>query len=510
MDPDAHLLRAARPVLTDLADHMRGTGFSLLLADRDARIVARWFSEPRIGRALDGVLAVPGLSYGEEVAGTNALSTAFEIGSGITVSRGEHYLESLRDFSCYAHPVIHPVTRTLEGVLDVTGTDERSGQLMMPLVRRTIREIEQRLSAGGSGDQARMLAALRARASRTRHAVLALSQDLTLSNETADRSLDQDLRRLLRDALDESAPRATEFEAHDGDGRTFTVLTSPIEGTAGAMLFEVIGQDPDPRRPRIPRGANALSDSSARLERLRRTRSAVLIAGEDGTGRSHHVRLLAAGADVRRLQCHELDLSTLAAALTEAPGSGTLVWLDGIETLPESDTGHVASALEQAQAWFVLTSTQHDGLSPAHQALAARCPERIDLAPLRYRRTEIGSLARAALERAGHRKDLTAHALSLLERHTWPGNLHELEVVMASAAATARTSTIQDQDLPSRLRSATRRKLSPLEQAERDAIVACLERHRGNKAHAAAELKIARGTLYRRLQALGIDTRDVR
>ena len=46
---------------------------------------------------------------------------------------------------------------------------------------------------------------------------------------------------------------------------------------------------------------------------------------------------------------------------------------------------------------------------------------------------------------------------------------------------------------------------SPLEQAERDAIVAALKRNNGNKKITAEELNISQRTLYRKIHELGIE-----
>jgi transcriptional regulator of acetoin/glycerol metabolism len=48
----------------------------------------------------------------------------------------------------------------------------------------------------------------------------------------------------------------------------------------------------------------------------------------------------------------------------------------------------------------------------------------------------------------------------------------------------------------------------PMEALERDAIIAALHRAGGNRLQAAAELGIARSSLYRKIHSYGIDLRD--
>src|SRR5262245_42119686 len=83
VDEESRLMVAARPVLDDVADRLADTRFSLLLADRDSRIVARRLGTAALAHALDTVLAIPGNRYSEETTGTNSLASAYEVRTGI-------------------------------------------------------------------------------------------------------------------------------------------------------------------------------------------------------------------------------------------------------------------------------------------------------------------------------------------------------------------------------------------------------------------------------------------
>jgi transcriptional regulator of acetoin/glycerol metabolism len=63
---------------------------------------------------------------------------------------------------------------------------------------------------------------------------------------------------------------------------------------------------------------------------------------------------------------------------------------------------------------------------------------------------------------------------------------------------------IQPEDLPAYCRTAGTRTLTPLETAERDAIIRGLEECAGNRVQAAASLGIARSSLYRKIRAYAI------
>jgi transcriptional regulator of acetoin/glycerol metabolism len=96
----------------------------------------------------------------------------------------------------------------------------------------------------------------------------------------------------------------------------------------------------------------------------------------------------------------------------------------------------------------------------------------------------------------------TLDALRALEEHPWPGNVTELAHVVRALAEHRRvTGPVRRAELPDPVREGpAARRLSPMEHAERAAILAALRRNGGNKARAAAALGIGRATLYRKLR----------
>jgi len=96
----------------------------------------------------------------------------------------------------------------------------------------------------------------------------------------------------------------------------------------------------------------------------------------------------------------------------------------------------------------------------------------------------------------------TLDALRALERHPWPGNVTELVHPVRALAEHRRVSgPVRRAELPDPVREGpAARRLSPMEHAERSAILEALRRNGGNKARTAASLGIARATLYRKLR----------
>lgn len=495
VESDSRLMRAARPVLDRLAEHLRGTRFSVLLADRDARIVDRRFGDPNLAVALDNVLAVPGCRYTEDVAGTNALATAFETRRGISVVGGEHFLEPLRAFCCYGHPVVHPVTGRMEGVLDVTGYAQDATGLLEPFLTQAVRDIEQRLLDGSRRSDQHMLAAYRARTARSGNPVMVLGDGVTLANRAATEVFDPAVLREI----------GPELNGDDGvcllrsrAGLPVRAEYTILPDTGRAVLFEADDVRPRPVVPRT-RIEEGTTDS---LEPHRRRRTRLLIHGEVGSGRTSVAHALRGGHPCTVLDATSLSPPDITPAM--ARGRDHLVVMDDIHLLDDPTAARLAHLLDSTAGWFALTSGPVEDLCGERAGVAARCTERWQTTPLRARRHDIPELARNLLKRHGSTAHLTPAALEAMSRHHWPGNLAELSAVMAELAVRMNGGVIGDRDLPATFRHPQRR-LSVLEQSEYDTISSVLDRCRGNKVHAAEILGIGRTTLYRRLKQLGLD-----
>jgi DNA-binding NtrC family response regulator len=114
-------------------------------------------------------------------------------------------------------------------------------------------------------------------------------------------------------------------------------------------------------------------------------------------------------------------------------------------------------------------------------------------------------LAEAARRARREPMSLSPKAAAQLLRHTWPGNVRELQNAMEHAVALAPEPRIQAEDLPEELHLASpgpwvNGALRPLEEMEREYILAVLRAHGGNRTHAARTLGIGAATLFRKLR----------
>lgn len=511
LDRDSKLLRSALPVLEELGEQISGTNLCVLLADSDGRVVRRVFDGHAIERRIDNLGIAAGARFSEDAIGTSALGTALEVRHGVLINGAEHYLECLRRLSCYGRPIIHPATGRTEGVLDLTVEARRANPLFIPIVDKAVRDLERRLLAGSKVSQQRLVAAFQDIAPRYHAAVAAVGYDMLLHNNAALNLLDPADFALLREIAAEMRPGESRVHTVElACGEAARLQAEAICGSEGGAVFvvrPVARSGPVIRRgPRV--GAAAGCD--AEVAKLARTGDAVAVWGEPGSGRTTAARDIVGSARAEWLDAARADADRARHRLAQLAGTGTsdteILVVENVETLPASLVPVLCRIVSaDALPRVILTSCPLEHLPPAVAGLVGRCPERLDIPPLRQRRLEIPAIARRILSELGDSKELAPDALAALSAASWPGNLSELMCVMRSAAKSAKGNRIELRDLPVHYQCAVRvARLGGRERAEREAIAAALAAAGGNKVHAARELGISRSTLYARMKALRI------
>ncbi|HUL59745.1 MAG TPA: sigma 54-interacting transcriptional regulator [Anaeromyxobacteraceae bacterium] len=129
---------------------------------------------------------------------------------------------------------------------------------------------------------------------------------------------------------------------------------------------------------------------------------------------------------------------------------------------------------------------------------------------LRDRPEDVLPLARVFLAETARRMGrkltgFTPRAADQLLRYEWPGNVREVQNAVEHAVALAAGARVDVEDLPEELRVAMPRprpagRTRPLEDVEREYILAAVESAGGNRTRAAAELEIGLATLKRKLK----------
>lgn len=490
-DQQSRLIMAAGPVLDEMAAALEGTRFGVALADQEARLIDLRMCDRALRSRLEQLGVVHGRVFGEEHIGTNSIATALEVGRGVAVRGEEHYIEALKHFSCYGHPIYHPATRRLEGVLDITCLAVDDNPLLAPFLIRSVRQIEERLLAGARVAEQRMLSAFQDAVARHRdRPVVALGGEIFLANPAAVELLDAADHAVLRDLAVDAipAPSSRRFRLSSGQEAIVSVC-----GLADGALFTF----------------DSVRDHS--LIRTSRVPASVVVHGEPGSGRTYAVReLIGDGEGVVWLDASDLPMLGARGWLSRLDGSLAIaeaVVIEAVHLLPEPVARLVARSLRTWPTRVVLTSTSVDELNGEHAGLVAHCVERAKLAPLRQRRDEIPALVQSMLAEMGAPRELrfTPGALEALAGQPWPGNLRELSMVVRQVMNNRKVGDVAVYDLPEAYRARARsRALTPMEQAERDAVSEALRLTGGNKKDAAQRLGISRTTLYRAIRSYGI------
>jgi transcriptional regulator with GAF, ATPase, and Fis domain/tetratricopeptide (TPR) repeat protein len=274
--------------------------------------------------------------------------------------------------------------------------------------------------------------------------------------------------------------RGPDFHPFARAARPAASSAASSTSSGSAASFELVGDDP------------AIRGLLAAVRKVARSTSTVLIRGESGTGKElvamalHRASGRAAGPMVT-VNCAALVETLLLSELfghEKGAFTGAFARRRGRFELAEGGTlfldeiGDISPRTQVALLRVLQERTfeRVGGTSAIRADVRIVCATHRDLRrmvergefredlyyrlrgitlevpPLRQRlgdlpRISAHLLARIAAERGEPVKDLDEDALELLGRHTWPGNIRELENALRAASLFAETSVITDRDL---------------------------------------------------------------
>jgi len=540
-DPETMLVRAAQPVLRRLHEQLDGQPVSIILTDANGLVLSRLTADHDLERYLESVMLAPGFSYAEELVGTNGIGTALEAGGPAHVFGHEHYAEKLEGLACAGVPLHDPLSGKTIGLIDLTCWRRNADALLLSLVQSTAEQIAQSLAAASCGRDVRLLEEYVRACKRGGGIVLALGNDVVMMNDHARSVLDPGDQQALIDRASEvlSARRsgAVTLELPSGAAARMScrrVSDGPrADGVVQVRLLAVDAVDPGatPGAARSPMYLPGLVGNGVLWLRACRAAEAAYEAaewfaldGEPGAGklavaRAVHQRQNPAAA------FHVLDAALAAEGSADArtwmaqaraellDGTGVLV-IQHVDTLTIRQLHTLASALQEARAQGrqaalrVMVTLHRDNVRADLTKLLRFFPRTVEVPPLRHHVEDLHELVPFLLARLSQHGRVTCspQAMQLLQRHSWPGNIEQLWRVLRQVVQSRRSGSIKPKDLPPECWTVSRRLLNPLESIERDAIVASLLDHDGNKVKAAEALGMSRATIYRKIHEYGIVT----
>lgn len=299
----------------------------------------------------------------------------------------------------------------------------------------------------------------------------------------------------------------------------------------------------------------AMFEVFEKINQVAQTDSTVLIRGESGTGKE----LVAEAIHNRSARRHQPFIRVNCAALTEtlinsalfgyekgaftgatarkagffeAASKGT-IFLDEIGDIPIQTQVALLRVLElgsfQRVGGTATVEVDTRIICATNKDLTIAVKEKtfredlyyrinvisVTVPPLRARPSDVPLLVNFFLERyrraAG--KNITGinrSAMAILCAHNWPGNVRELANALEHAVVFCRSTVICPEDLPEQVRISAPSDFSvtlndsTLANAEAELIRTVLEQKDWHLTRAAAALGIARGTLYSKMEKLGL------
>lgn len=137
------LAMLAKPIMDTLYHCVKGSGFVIVLVDREGYILKTIGGLKELKQA-DRLKFGPGANWTEELVGTNAIGTALALGNPVQVTGTEHYCESHHLWTCSAAP-IRKQNGEIIGFLDISGPREKVTAHQLGLIVAAAHAIEDRI-----------------------------------------------------------------------------------------------------------------------------------------------------------------------------------------------------------------------------------------------------------------------------------------------------------------------------------------------------------------------------
>lgn len=137
------LIRVAEPFMKVLYDFLMGSGFFIILTDKEGCIL-NVVGDKEVVKAAAEMNMVVGAYMDEKSIGTNAMGTAISENAPIQISATEHFITAYHKWTCSAAP-IHSEDGEIIGTLNLTGSSDLVHPHTLGLIVAAVESIENQM-----------------------------------------------------------------------------------------------------------------------------------------------------------------------------------------------------------------------------------------------------------------------------------------------------------------------------------------------------------------------------
>ena len=153
LENNQRLLSNATPFIKILYDFLEGSGFFIVLTDKEGCILNVIGDKDVVEMALNLNMVV-GAYMSENSIGTNAMGIALKDDIPIQISQSEHFVTAYHRWTCSAAP-IHDIDGSIIGSLNLTGTNDKVHPHTLGLVVASVKSIENQINVENAKEELR-------------------------------------------------------------------------------------------------------------------------------------------------------------------------------------------------------------------------------------------------------------------------------------------------------------------------------------------------------------------
>jgi transcriptional regulator of acetoin/glycerol metabolism len=531
---ESTLVKAAKPVLERLNEHLADTPTALVLSDGKGHIVMRMAPQRHVRDALDNASAAEGFDFSEGSIGTNGLGTVIAERRPLLVRGSEHYNDALESLTCAGTPIFEPFSQRILGTFSLACKAEDTSPLLSAIATDVGRQIESNLTTLLGADERALIRSYLLANNTEKHPVIVLNERTVFANTLGLRHVNPEAHALLWSHLQDSTGGVRSQRTHvplpTGWHDAVVEHVDGIDEEHSAYCVRLLPAQPDnadtPRpppgpSPRAEAGSAATplhprQDIDEQLSTAIRHREHLALDGAPGTGKLHVASTIfatyfpdTAPRVLDLATCQQGDENSWFIPALDAVTAGRGVVLRHLQDLPPSELNRLKAIAERLPAEHgspapLILTVDTENAPERIRALLDQLATTVRLPTLAEMPEHLPALVTrilAAMPETQSETTFSSEALQLLMRWSWPGNIAELRRTIEFLTHRMPGKILEAGDLPTRMQhTATQRQLTMMETAERDSIITALQQSNGNRSQAASTLGIGRTTLYRKMR----------